>query len=135
VLEHAVHAAAPTPLKKPTAQEKPVAVMTALATVCATLTVYVPAPPFVPETKAVTVVPATTPADVTGCPTARAPAETAVTMSDEPEIDAVKLTEIVPGGQKVPATGQGAPDDAPCAQNWPAGHGLSVADVLPVPTQ
>ena len=21
------------------------------------------------------------------------------------------------------------------AQNWPAGHGLSVADVLPVPTQ
>ena len=56
-------------------------------------------------------------------------------MSVEPEIDAVKLTEIVPGGQYVPATGQATPDDAPCAQYWPAGHGLSVAVVLPVPTQ
>ena len=42
----------------------------------------------------------------------------------------------VPGGQYVPATEQAAPVDTPTdAQNCPAGHGLSVADVLPVPTQ
>ncbi len=108
--------------------------MTALATVCGVLTVYVPVPPFVPETKAVMVVPATTPADVTGCPMASVPAEMAVTKSVVPDSDAVKLTVAVPGGQNVPAA-HAVPAETPCAHCEPAGHGLSVADVLPVPTQ
>ncbi len=108
--------------------------MAALETVCGTLTVYVPVPPFVPETNAVMVVPATTPAAVTGCPTASAPADTAVTMSAVPDSDAVKLTVAVPGGQNVPAA-HAVPAETPCAQCEPEGHGLSVADVLPVPTQ
>ena len=40
-----------------------------------------------------------------------------------------------PTGQYEPAV-HATPAVAPtAAQNWPAGHGLSVADVLPVPTQ
>ena len=42
---------------------------------------------------------------------------------------------LEPTGQYEPAV-HATPTDAPtAAQNWPAGHGLSVAATLPVPTQ
>jgi hypothetical protein len=45
------------------------------------------------------------------------------------------MTAAEPTGQYEPAV-HATPAVAPtAAQNWPAGHGLSVADVLPVPTQ
>jgi len=50
---HAVHAAAPVPLKKPAGHAMPLVASAVLVTVCVALTEYVPTPPFVPDKKPV----------------------------------------------------------------------------------
>ena len=133
---HTVHTDAPAALKVPVGHVVPAAASAPLGTVCDALTVYVPVLPAEPEFCVTMNVPSATPTPETVLSGASAPAVMAVTAIAVPEMEAVKLTEPEPSGQKEPA-GQAVPAGvvAPWPQVVPAEHGKEVCEVLPVEVQ
>ena len=95
-----------------------------------------PVLPAVPEFCDTMYVPSATPAPEMVASGASEPAVMAVTAIAVPEMEAVKLTEPEPSGQKEPA-GQAVPAGvvAPWPQVVPAEHGKEVSEVLPVEVQ
>lgn len=133
---HAVHTAAPVPLKKPAGHAMPLVASVVLAAVCVGLTEYVPTPPFVPDKKLAMYVPITTAEPEKDEPTKMVPDATAVTVRVVPEIEPVNADDPEPRGQYEPAW-HAVPAGvvAPRAHVVPALQGFALTAVLPVEVQ